>query len=393
MYKTLVVLAIIMLIIFVVTSAGCTVDATTAAQNDSESVAEGAEDTQGESGEDDEEVEEEEAVPVEVASLTQGSIESVLRFSSSLEVESRVEVFSQAKRLVTELLVEEGDHVERNQLLARLQSEEQESALAKVESELARAEREFRRQERLRDQELISEQAFTDAKFNLEQLQISVEDARRELSYTEVRAPIAGTITARSVNLGDQVQIGQQLFEMMDFDTMVARVFVPEKHLPELRPGLDVRITAAGTGGREFAGKVQRIAPVVDAKSGTVKVTVAIGGQRDLRPGLYVDVDLVTATHRDAVLVPKRAVVYDNDQMFVYRLGDESRVERVYIEPRLTDKNHIEPADGLLRGDRVVIAGQAGLKDAALVELPLEELAEADDGADEVVEVSQRAAS
>jgi len=395
MQKMLAVLAIIMLIVFIVTSAGCTVEATTNAQNDSESTADTTDELDGEIGEDDEEAEqaEEEAVPVEVASIVRGSIESVLRFSSSLEVESRVEVFSQAKRLVTELLVEEGDRVDRDHLLARLQNDEQQSALAKVESELAKAEREYRRQERLRDQELISEQAFTDAKFELEQLQISVEDARRELSYTEVRAPIAGTITSRGVNLGDQVQIGQQLFEMMDFDTMVARVFVPEKHLSELRPGLDVRITAAATGTREFKGKVQRIAPVVDAKSGTVKVTVAIGGQRDLRPGLYVDVDLVTATHAEAILVPKRAVVYDNDQMFVYRLGEESRVERVYIEPRLTDRDHIEPAEGLERGDRVVIAGQAGLKDAALVELPLEELAEAEDSADEVVEVSQRASS
>ena len=87
-------------------------------------------------------------------------------------------------------------------------------------------------------QQLISEQVYNDATYELDQLKISIEDAERELSYTEVRAPIAGTITARMVNLGDQVQINQHLFDIVDFDSIVARVFVPERHLDQLRRGL-----------------------------------------------------------------------------------------------------------------------------------------------------------
>jgi membrane fusion protein (multidrug efflux system) len=346
----------------------------------------------GDADEDDDE--KEEAVPVEVAALGQGPIESVLSFSSSLEVESQVQVFSQAKRLVRELLVEEGDQVGRGQLLLRLQDEEQRSALNKVDSELSKARKEFERNERLHEQQLISDQQFADANFEFERLRIARQDAERELSYTEVRAPISGTITQRMVNLGDQVQIGQELFQIMNFDTMVARVYVPEKHLPELRPGLEARISAAATGDREYTARVERIAPIVDARSGTVKVTVAVGRQAGLRPGLYVDVDLVTATNADALLVPKRALVYDNDQIFVYRLGDERRVERVYIEAALSDRDWVEPVNGLASGDEIVIAGQAGLKDGALVELPGDDSEQAEDAEDEdgeeAVEVARR---
>jgi len=344
----------------------------------------------GDADEDDDE--KEEAVPVDVAALGQGPIESVLSFSSSLDVESQVQVFSQARRLVRELLVEEGDQVKQGQLLLRLQDEEQRSAVSKVDSELSKARKEFERNQRLHEQELISDQQFANANFEFERLQIAREDAERELSYTEVRAPISGTITQRMVNLGDQVQIGQELFQVMNFDTMVARVFVPEKHLPTLRPGLEARISAAATGDREFTARVERIAPIVDARSGTVKVTVAVGRQVGLRPGLYVDVDLVTATNADALLVPKRALVYDNDQMFVYRLGEERRVERVYIEPALSDRDWVEPAEGLEIGDEIVIAGQAGLKDGALVELPGDDSEQAEDAEDEdeSVEVARR---
>ncbi|NIM01641.1 MAG: efflux RND transporter periplasmic adaptor subunit [Acidobacteria bacterium] len=315
----------------------------------------------------------EEAVPVEVSELALGQIESVLAFSANLEAESEVSVVAEAQRQVVELLVEEGDRARRGQVLLRLQNDEQTSALAKVKSQVAKAEREFVRQERLYKQELISEEEFNNKSYELEQLRIELADAERELGYTEVRAPISGTVTARMVNLGDQVQIGQDLFDMIDFDSIVARIYIPEKHLTELRTGLPAHVSAQAAPGLDYACTVKRIAPIVDAKSGTVKVTVAVGAKPGLRPGMYVDVNLITTTHNEAVLVPKRAVVYDNDQMYVYRLKDKNRVERVFFEPLLTDKYNIEPTSGLVAGDRVVIAGQAGLKEGALVKIPGEE--------------------
>jgi membrane fusion protein (multidrug efflux system) len=280
-----------------------------------------------------------------------------------------VQVFSQASRLVRELLVEEGDLVRRDQVLVRLQDDEQRNALTKVRGQLDRARREYERKQRLFDEQLIAEQEFNDATHEIDQLQISLADAERELGYTEVRAPIEGTVTSRLVKLGDQISPGQHLFDIVDFDTIVARIYVPEKNLSLLRAGQPARILAQALKGHEYDGVVKRIAPVVDAKSGTVKVTVAVGRQPGLLPGMYVDVDLVTATHRDAVLVPKRALVYDDDEMFVYRLAAENRVERVSVEAVLADRNHVEPSAGLAEGDRVVIAGQAGLKDGALVDL------------------------
>jgi membrane fusion protein (multidrug efflux system) len=311
-----------------------------------------------------------EAVPVEVAALGLGEIEAVLRFSTNLEAENAVEVFSQASRQVRELLVEEGHRVGKGQLLARLQDEEQRTALAKVESQLAKARREYERQKRLFAQEMISEQAFNDATYELEQLELALEEASRQLSYTEVRAPIAGTVTQRLINLGDHVTVNQHLFDLVDFGSIVARVFVPEKELARLADGQLARIASPALPDARFEGRVERLAPIVDPKSGTVKVTVAIPETAGLRPGMYVDVELVTDVRQDALLLPKRALVYDRDQIFVYRLGAERKVERVLVKPLLADKDFILPTAGLAPGDLVVIAGQAGLKDGARVRLP-----------------------
>jgi membrane fusion protein (multidrug efflux system) len=312
----------------------------------------------------------EEAVPVEVTTLESGLIESVLRFSATLEAERQVQVFAEAPRRVVDLLVEEGDSVKSGALLVRLQDEEQRSNVARVESQLNRARRELDRQRSLFSQKLISEQTFTDAGYEVEQLELALADARRELAYTEVRAPITGTVTERLVNLGDHVTINQALFGIVDFDSIVARIYVPEKNLPALRTGQLARLRSEAAGGLEFSGSVERISPVVDPGTGTVKVTVATPRQTGLRPGMYVEVQLVTAVHENAVRLPKRALVYDSDQIFCFRLSEERRVERIEVRPQLQDSEFVEPGPELSAGDQVVVAGQAGLKDNALVRLP-----------------------
>jgi membrane fusion protein (multidrug efflux system) len=310
-----------------------------------------------------------EAVPVEVTEIGLGPIEEVLRFSANLEAESEVAVTAEANRKVVGLVVEEGGRVAKGQLLARLQDDEQRTRLAKVESQLAKAEREHQRQQRLYAQELISEQALSDATYELEQLQLALDEARRELSYTEVRAPIAGTVTRRLISLGDFVTVHQELFHLVDFDSIVARVYVPEKQLPRLERGQLARVSAPAQAGETFGGRIDRLAPVVDPKTGTVKVTVALPERHSLKPGMYVDVELVTAVRDDAVRVPKRALVYDQDQVFVYRVGEDMKVERLALVPRLEDKLYVEPAGGVAAGDRLVVAGQAGLKDGVAVRI------------------------
>lgn len=317
----------------------------------------------------DDEDEEDEAVPVEVVILERGPIESILRFSTNLEAENDVQVFSEANRRVTQLLVEEGDRVRKGQVLIRLQAEAQQTEVARVQSQLEKAKLEFERQTNLYEQELISIDEYNEATYTLEQLELSLEDAKRMLSYTEVRAPITGTLTERFVNVGDHVTMDQHLFDITDFNSIVARIYVPEKELSRLRVGQNARIFAEAAGTGEKRGTVDRVAPRVDPRSGTVKVTVAIPPTEGLLPGMYVTVELITDVHDEAVLVPKKALVYDADQLFVFRVKENDMVERLLVRAALEDRDNIEPAGTLEEGDRIVVAGQASLKDGSLIRL------------------------
>lgn len=311
------------------------------------------------------------AIPVAALPMFRGRIESVLRFSTNLEAENRVDVLAEAERHVTDLLVEEGDTVRAGQAMLLLEDEAQRTALKRVESQLERSRLEYERQKRLFEQDLISEQAYNQARYDMEQLELALEDAERELGYATVAAPISGIVTERLINVGDHVETHAKLFEIVDFDSIVARVFVPERQLAGLFVGQPARVMAQSlVGSREAA--IERISPVVDPQSGTVKVTLGIPGNQGLLPGMYVEVDLVAAALEDTLLAPKRALVYDQEQVFVFRVaqGDDGpRAERLLVRILIESEDVVHLEGDLADGERLIVAGQAGLKDGARVRL------------------------
>lgn len=309
---------------------------------------------------------------MEVATLKKGHIQATLKASTHLEAEESVQVFSRTSNHVKELLVEEGDGVKKGELLLVLENAEQENTLEKAKVQHEKALREFERQKSLYEQSLISEQAYSDAQFELKQRKLSLEEAQQQYDYTQIRAPIAGTITERVVNLGDYVKPNQHLFSLVDFNSLVAYVYLPEKNLPQLAVDQPCRLVNTALGSKPFKGRVKRISPVVDPQTGTFKVTISAPNQGYLRPGLFIETRIILETHEDALLIPKQALVYDEDQLYVYRLDpthNPPTAHRVLVEPLLTDPVHVEPAHSFDSGDLVVIGGQTGLKEGAAVRI------------------------
>lgn len=315
-------------------------------------------------------------VLVEIGAVKKGLIESILERSSALEAEARVEVRARTQNPAIELLVEEGDIVEQDQVLLRLESDRQKTDYDQSMSQLEQAEIEFERQDKLYKQSLISEAEYRNAKFAYNQAKLRSETARRELEYTEVRAPIKGTITSRTVKVGDQVTTGVPIFEIIDLDSTVAIIHVPEQYLPKLVAGMEARLISTTLGGEVFAGYVKRVSPVVEARAGTVKVVVGVKELGALRPGMWVDVELILETKEDAILIPKRSIVYDNDQTYAFKVATDTnnvrRAVRHLVVPDNIDNLHIEPKEGFTVGDQIVVAGQNGLKENS----PIRELSE-----------------
>ena len=321
----------------------------------------------GSSKEDEEEI----PTPVVTTKVAQGEISAQIKATSTIEAERMVTVHAESTGRITELSFEEGDDVKEGQLLARIKQDVQRSGLERASTSLSQAKRDLETVRRLFDRGVASQDELTAAELAFDNAQLDVSDRRRDVRNTRVIAPFAGTVTERFASEGAFVTAGAQVLSIVDFDTLVARVFVPEKELDRLEVGQDAEVVGKAARGRQGIGTLRRIAPVVDATTGTVKLTVGlpselVGGETGFLPGMYAEVTLTTETRPSATLVPKQALVYDEEQPFLF-VADGDRVKRVQVELGLSDRDNAEVLAGVAIGDEVVLAGHAGLKDGGLI--------------------------
>ena len=328
-----------------------------------------------------------EAVPVEIALAHSGSISSYLLFNSTIETEASVEIFPQISGLVERVAVEEGDRVEAGDTL--LYIEDEELRIAKREAQVNRdyQQTSYERTEEMFKRKLISDQEFETKKYDLEQSRLRLERAQLTLEHAAITAPFSGVITERHVQVGARVSSGSKLYDLIKLDDMIARVFVPGQYLTTIGNDQQAAITSEFLPDKRFQGWVKRISPVVDPRSGTFKVTVGLHDRfESLRPGLFVNVRIITDTHEQAVLIPKQAVVYDGGDKFVFTVDDTAAV-RIKLQPGFEDADFIEALADIKPDTPIIIVGQNGLKDQARVRIvnqepSLEASAEVD-GADE----------
>ena len=308
--------------------------------------------------------------PVVVGEVVRGAITATISAASTIEAERQVTVHAESTGRLVDLNIEEGDLVKAGQLLARIRFDAQASSLVRANTSLAKAQADFERAERLYGERVIGEEEFLRAKNTLEVAQLDLTDRTREMKNTKVTAPFTGTVTQRSATEGGFVTNGAQLLQITDFSTLVARVYVPEKELDRISVGQEAQVVGKAARGRQGVGKVKRISPTVDAGSGTIKLTVSLpqelAGPQGFLPGMYAEVTLTVDHREDVALVPKGAVIHDEEQTYVF-VADGDKARRVHVELGLQDAERAEIRKGAAPGDPIIVAGHTGLKDGAAI--------------------------
>lgn len=310
-----------------------------------------------------------EGVPVKVSAVETGEISEHVLYSATVEAEATVDIYAQASGLVRRILVEEGTKVSEGQVLVELVDDE--LKLDEAEARLAhqKVEAQLIRKAELYNRKLLAKEEYEDLRMSVEQSKIRWERARLALHHAHVRAPVDGVISQRLVKIGDRVGQSAKLYEIVNLSRLIAYVHVPGQGMQNLSIGQRALVTTDFLPDSKFEGRILRISPVVDPGSGTFKVTLELdAGDRRLRPGMFVNAHIVTATHMQAVLVPKRAVVYDDGMPHVFVVSD-STAQKVRFNIGFDDTEHVEVISGVDEGDLIVVVGQNGLKDKAKVRI------------------------
>jgi len=314
----------------------------------------------------------EDLIPVETTTAGIGDISSFILLSSNLETEKMTDVYARVEGLVEKIYAEEGDFVEKNKVLMKLEADEYVLAEAKARVDYELEQNLSERKRAMFEKQLLSKEEFETAKFAGEAKKILWQQAQLNLDYTKITASISGVIGERLKRPGDRIQPTDKLFTVINNEEMIAVVHVPEREIGTLKKGQKAFITSEHLKNEEFSGWIKRVSPVVDPRSGTFKVTIGIRNKNNrLRPGMFVNTHIITATHQKTVLIPKTALVYENEAIHVFVVRD-SVAHKVKLDLGFQDYENVESLSKIEPGEKIIVVGQSGLKDQTRVNIVVE---------------------
>lgn len=303
--------------------------------------------------------------------------------SGSLQAQKQADLRAEVSAIVMQVLKDNGDPVEKGDLLVRLDDTAFRQSLnsAKEAERVAQqgfdqADRQLSRLKTLYSTGAISIQAQEDAELRRSTAQSELAGARtrvvqesQQLERTEVRAPFSGIVGGREVSNGDTAQIGMALLKVIDPTSIRFEGFISADQIRFIAVGQIVNFRVSGQSDRQFEGRIERINPVADPDTRQVSVQVAITGEYDLTVGLFAE-GWVQTEVKQGISVPESSLVRQGDQAYVWRVKD-GVLNRVEVELGARDvlTGAFSVKAGLVNGDLVLRHPLGALVNGARVEL------------------------
>jgi membrane fusion protein (multidrug efflux system) len=189
------------------------------------------------------------------------------------------------------------------------------------------------------------------------------------LSYTQIRAPISGVVSARHIKVGNTIGPNDPTFRVTNLDPLVAYVHVPEKEFRKISAKQTADVVVDALGGERFVGTISRISPTVDPKTGTFRAEVEVPDPtRRLKPGMFARVNIAYERREDALQLPRNAILDADGEPSVFVVVN-GKAEQRGISTGLVSDGWVEVTKGLKGDERVVVVGQAGLKTGTVVKV------------------------
>lgn len=281
--------------------------------------------------------------------------------NESISVQPRV------ASLVTDVYFEEGDIVERGELLIALESSEIEAGLTLAQAALGESRSLYKRSRSLESTQAISaadlEQLL--ARVKVDEAQVQAATAR--LAKTRVRAPFTGRVGLRRVSPGSYVDPATVITTLDDVSQIKLDFTVPETFLTIIREGMSIAAQSVVYPGQEFVGVVASVDTRLDPVSRAVQVRAVLPNDKGLlKPGMFMTVDL-QRDRGDVLVVPEQSIVPEGNRQFVYVIsGGVAEKRPVLLGRRIPGYVVIE--DGLSAGETVVTEGTGKVRDGGSVE-------------------------
>ena len=289
--------------------------------------------------------------------------ETVLTAVGSLEAVQGVMVTAEAPGKVVQVLFKAGAKVNAGDLLMKQDTVSEEAQLRAAEAAAMLAKNNLERIRKLLPEKVVSQSDFDNAEAQYKQAVAQQDNIRAIIDKKNIRAPFAGRLGIRMINLGQVLSAGEPIVSLQALDPIYINFMMPQHQLNEIKPGLVVRINNDALGGKTVEGRITVINPEVDSATRNVRLqAIAENTQEQLRPGMFVNVTVVLPASQKVLAVPSTAILYAPYSNSVFVVEEKSDPQKGKTE-KVVRQQFVKL--GEKRGDFVIV--ESGLKEGDTV--------------------------
>lgn len=321
--------------------------------------------------------------PTEIVKVQPQQVEDLVKLTGTIHPAQEAAIAAQVSGLAETVAVRPGDFVEAGQLLVevgttdlRLQLEQQRSTMTSSRVQLRAAQATLERTMLLFNKGLAAQTTLDAAQAEVDQLAAAIASQQSQVALAEanllrarVTAPFSGVVATRAIEPGQIVSPGTTMLTIVDLSTVRVEVVVPLKDSARIRTGQSVRLTVQGMPAEIFTGIVDRLNPVAEAGTRSIKVYLTLDNPDGLlRGGMFVTGSIVVRQEEDVLAVPAAAIQVRDQASYVLAVVDgvlrERRIEPGSAWPATA---LVEARSGLAAGEVIVGTALSGLSDGAAV--------------------------
>jgi len=298
---------------------------------------------------------------VKVEELKPAAIAKSVKLTGTVEAKVTANVLSLSDGYIEKLNVTENEFVKKDKQLAVIGTQERTSLVAQTKSKV----------EELKAQ--LAKALPSSSEYS--QLNTQLEQAKKELEYAEklflgipVISPLSGTITQKFIEAGSAVSAKQNLFTIVDFNSLIIKSSVSEDLFSKIKLGDKLEVKFNAFPEKEFTARVTLKYQQIDPATRNFPVELKlINGSKEITPGMMCELELVTDKKDKALIVPNDVfIVNQKDEKIVYVVNDTTAHQRV-VTTGISNDKFTEVISGLKEGDKIVVMGQELLKDGIKV--------------------------
>jgi membrane fusion protein (multidrug efflux system) len=285
----------------------------------------------------------------------------------SLEAVQGVTVTAELSGKIEQIAFEPGTHVEAGDLLVQQDISSEKAQLRADEATLALKKANHDRAKELLADNVVTQAAYDQALAEYKQALAAIDNIRSVIAKKTIRAPFAGRLGIRLVNLGQNLEGGEPIVSLQAMDPIFVNFLLPQNQIAQIQPGLTVRITTDALPGQEIQGRVTAINPQVEEATRNIRIQATVDNHQErLRPGMFVDVDVILPEREDVRMIPTTAVLYApySDSVFIVEKKaagdgqpDGQVLRQQFVRLGAQRGDYVAVLSGVEEGDQIVSTG------------------------------------